>query len=491
MAGRRETMSKKSVAKHCEWGGLAGPVAKVVVPYEEFVKRKKTLIRPMGIEIDRDKLNPRLFDWQADIVHWALRRGRAAIFASCGLGKTLVQLEWANQIWKHTQAPVVIHCPIGIRQQTKLEAAKFKVKAPIAIVDDQSDLIDGLNLINYEKCHKFDFSQCSGVVLDESSCLKAINGQTRQLLTDIWSHARYRLPCTATPAPNDHMELGNHAEFLGVCNSIDMLSKYFVHDSGDTSKWRLRKHAVKEFWRWVSSWAVCISKPSDIGGSDEGFDLPELKIHRHYVDVPDREPPKRTFFHTTSMSATNIHTERKMTNRARCEKAADIARKVKDYCIIWCDTNYEADLLKSLLPEAVEIRGQESDRAKEEKLSGYSNGDYKILISKPSIAGFGMNWQHCNQMVFAGLSFSFERLYQAIRRCYRFGQERPVHVHVILADTDTAVSSAIARKAADFDLMQAGMAEAMREGTMEEFGRDVLRTAYTKTGRIELPEWLQ
>lgn len=458
--------------------------------YEDFIARKRTMIRPMGFEVPKNKLNPMLFDWQKDIVHWALRRGRAAIFAECGLGKTILQLEWANHVWRHVDAPVVIHCPVGVRHQTKREAEKFSVKAPIAIVDSQQQLIDGINLINYEKAHKFNFADCGGVVLDESGILKGVDGKTRQLLTEIWSHVDYKLPCTATPAPNDHMELGNHAEFLGVCAATDMLNRFFVHDSGDTAKWRLRKHAVKDYWRWVSSWAVCISKPSDIGGDDTQFILPELKIHRHFVDVPNRAPPRLTFFHVAALSATNIHVERRLTNEARCQRAAELANKVKDFAIVWCDTNYEADLLKSLLPMAVELRGQESDRVKEQKLAAFSNREYRILISKPSLAGFGMNWQHCNQMIFAGLSYSFERFYQAVRRCYRFGQDRPVHVHIVLADTDSAVNSTVARKSADFDLMRSGMAEAMQAGTLEEFGIDNHKTVYKKNGKLELPEWL-
>lgn len=457
--------------------------------YHEFIQRKRDLIKPHGFKVPSDRFNPAAFDWQTRIIDWSLRRGRSAVFAECGLGKTLMQLEWAHWVHRKTKQPVVIHCPVGVRQQTKKEAAKFSIKSKVKVVDSPDQMINGINLINYEKAHKFDFSGCAGVVLDESQILKGMDGKTRQLLTDVWQHVDFKLACTATPAPNDHMELGNHAEFLGVCPALDMLSKYFVHDSGDTSKWRLRKHAVQDFWKWVASWAVCISKPSDLGGDDDGFDLPELVIDRHFVEI-EREPPKGRFFHDTSLSATNIHTERKLTNDVRCAKAVELARACQDFCIIWCDTNYEADRLAELLPEAIEVRGSEPDRVKEQKLTDFSDQKTQILISKPSIAGLGMNWQHCNHMVYAGLSYSFEKMYQSIRRCWRFGQQRPVYVDVVLADTDSSVNSVIAKKSADFELMRSGMAEAMREGTLLEFGLDNQKVRFEKTQHIELPTWL-
>ena len=457
--------------------------------YDEFIQHKREMAKPYGFRVKSDRINQAAFDWQARIIEWTLRRGRAAVFAECGLGKTLIQLEWAHWVHKKTKQPVVIHCPVGVRRQTKQEAEKFGIKSKVAVVDSQSELINGINLINYEKAHKFDFNECSGVVLDESQILKSLDGKTRQLLTTKWSHVDYRLACTATPAPNDHMELGNHAEFLGICPALDMLSKYFVHDSGDTSKWRLRKYAVQDFWRWVASWAVCVSKPSDLDGDDTGFDLPDLTIDRHIVEVY-REPPKGRFFASHAVSATNIHSERRLTNDARCERAVELATADDDFCIIWCDTNYEADKLAALLPDAVEVRGSESDRVKEQKLADFSNQKYKRLISKPSIAGLGMNWQHCNHMVYAGLSYSFEKLYQSIRRCWRFGQERPVLVDIVLADTDSSVNSAIARKSSDFELMRSGMAEAMREGTLLEFGLDNHKTKFEKTEQLILPDWL-
>ena len=457
--------------------------------YEEFILKKRTQVRPHGFKIKPDRLNDALFPWQKEITVWALHRGRSAIFAACGLGKTLIQLEWASWVYRKTKQPVIIHCPVGVRPQTEREAKKFGIKTPVKIVNSQAEVIDGINLVNYEKLHKFDPKTFAGVVLDESSILKGQDSKTRKAMLESYGQCNFRLACTATPAPNDHMELGFHAEFLGVCTATEMLNRFFVHDSGETQTWRLKKHAKKDFWRWVASWAVCLGMPSDIGGDDAGFDLPELVTHRHMVKV-DRPKPKGTFFHLDPISAISIHEERRISNQARCEKAAELVRSNDDFWIVWCDTNYEADLLRELIPEAVEVRGAEKDEVKEAKLRSFSEGETRVIISKPSIAGFGMNWQHCNQMIFAGLSYSFEKYYQAVRRCYRFGQEREVHSHIILADTETAVQQAVARKEADFEAMRDGMSEAMREGMLESFGKDMKKTEYKKEGTIQLPNWL-
>jgi len=310
------------------------------------------------------------------------------------------------------------------------------------------------------------------------------------MLTKRYSKTKYKLACTATPAPNDCMELGNHAEFLGVCEAVDMLNRFFYHDSGDTSKWVLMPHGAKDFWRWVSQWAICIGKPSDIGGDDTGFDLPELRVHRHVVEVSDSSPIGEYLFNVSGLTATTIHEEKRLTCEARCIKAADLVRAVDGYCVVWCDTNYEADKLIEVLPNAVEVRGADKSTDKENKLAGFSSGKIETLISKPSIAGMGMNWQHCQTMVFAGLSYSFEEYYQAIRRCWRFGQTKPVDVHIVLADSENAINSAIARKESDFDAMRCGMAEAMRESTLEEFGLREGKRLYVGDKSFGLPSFL-
>lgn len=458
--------------------------------YQSFIASKQRRVQPMGFDVAVDDLNSCLFDWQKRAVQWALKRGRAALFEECGLGKTLQQLEWAAQVWKRERKPVVIHCPVGVRQQTLAEAGKFGISpwVSVEVVDDGSETVNGINLVNYEKLHKFDPSIFVGVVLDESSILKGMNSATRKQLKEAYRHCRYRLACTATPAPNDHMELGNHAEFLGICEPVDMLNRYFVHDSGDTSKWRLRGHGVKPFWQWVSQWAVCVSKPSDIGGDDAGFILPELKITRHHVTADEDDTPSGMLFNTSGVSATTIHEEKRLTNSARCRRAAELAKATRGPVLIWCDTNYEADELAKHLPKAVDVRGDSPD--KEKNLLGFARGDFRILISKPTIAGFGMNYQHCNTMIFAGLSYSYEQYYQAIRRCWRFGQTKPVNVHIILADSDSAMESAIARKEVDHLVMQSGMGEALRDANLAEFNVDIMKRSYSTGRKMELPAFL-
>ena len=458
--------------------------------YQEFIRSKQRSIEPMGFEVDKDRLNPMLHDWQRSTVHWSLRRGRAALFEECGLGKTPQQLVWAEEVHRHTQMPVVIHCPVGVSQQTKEESEKFNIGCRVEVVNDSSEIVDGINLVNYEKIHRFHGVKWGGVVPDESSILKSMNGKTRNLLCDTYRDTPFKLCCTATPAPNDNMELGNHAEFLGVCDASDMLNRFFYHDSGETSKWVLMPHGEKDFWGWMASWAVCISKPSDIGGDDTGYNLPELDVRRHYVAVDEQLHSDGWLFRSAGMSATTIHEEKRITNEARCRKAADLARAANGPVIVWCDTNYEADLLAKLIPGAVEVRGSMKSEVKESRLAGFTHGEFNVLITKSTIAGFGMNWQHCRNQVFAGLSYSFEQFYQAVRRSWRFGQLEPVTVDIVLAETESGLNSAIASKEAAFRMMQSGMAEAMREATLEQlFGREG-KVKYTATGKPRIPSFL-
>jgi hypothetical protein len=458
--------------------------------YQEFIAKKRKPVESTGFSVDENDLNSNLFDWQARIVKWSLMRGRSAIFADCGLGKTLCQLNWAEHVYNYTQKPIVIHTPVGVRKQTQREADKFAIDCEVKVVDEPREVINGINIINYEKLHKFEDVDFGGVVLDESSVLKGLTSKTRQLLTERYVGMRFKLACTATPAPNDHMELGNHAEFLGVCNSVDMLNRFFYHDSGDTAKWVLMGHARKQFWAWVAQWAICIAKPSDIGGSDKGYDLPELNVERHFVSVENEVATDGFLFNVAGISATSIHDEKRQTNESRCKKAAELLKNIDGPAIIWCDTNYEADELKRVIPEAIEVRGTLKDSEKERLLFGFSNGDYRVLISKGSIAGVGMNWQHCNNMIFAGLGFSFEVFYQSIRRCWRFGQTNAVNVHVILAESESAINSVVARKEADFDAMRCGMSEAMRDATLDQFGLREGKTFYKPAKKMLAPSFI-
>lgn len=461
----------------------------IEIDYAAFIAKKQRRVESFGFEVELDQLNGNLFDWQKRAVQWAVRRGRAALFEECGLGKTLQQLEWARLVHQKTGEPVVVHTPVGVRKQTQREAEKFGIGCEVAIVDEPCQIANGISLINYEKLHKFSECRFAGVVLDESSILKGMNSATRNQLKDAYLTTRYRLACTATPAPNDHMELGNHADFLGICEPVDMLNRYFVHDSGDTSKWRLRGHAERDFWDWVSQWAVCISKPSDIGGNDDGYDLPELEIERHHVTPEIDNAPKGMLFNTAGISATTMHDEKRLTNSARCRKAAEIANDASGAVLIWCDTNYEADELRKHLPDAVEVRGDDKD--KEAKLLAFAENQFRILVSKPSIAGFGMNYQHCSTQIFAGLSYSFEAYYQAVRRSWRFGQTRPVRIHIVIADSDSAIQSAVARKEADHAVMQSGMSQAMARGNGSTINSDMIKQKYITKVRFSIPSFLE
>ncbi len=310
----------------------------------------------------------------------------------------------------------------------------------------------------------------------------------------MFAGTQYRLACTATPSPNDHTELGNHAEFLGVMKATDMQSRWFYHDSGDTGTWTLMPHAAKDFWAWVASWAICIGMPSDLGGSDDGYVLPELRTHRHYVEIPELALTEGMLFNVgRTISATNIHSEKRLSVEYRVNKAAELVRDEPERkCVIWCDSNQEQDMLADALGElCVSIQGSDKPDAKESLERQWRVGDVPVLITKGSIFGAGMNWQHCSKMIFVGLTYSFEQYYQSIRRCWRFGQRNEVDVHLVIAETETAMQSAIARKESDFESMRSGMAEAMRSRTLEEFGLDSVRAEKPSGSVVTIPAWLK
>lgn len=459
--------------------------------YKQFLKSKRQELKPFGFEVEQSQLNRHLFQWQRNVVQWALLRGRAALFEECGLGKTLQQLAWAEQVHKRTNKPVVIHTPVGVRRQTQDEAKRFQIDCPVHVTNKQSEVKNGINLVNYEKLHLFDTSSFAGVVLDESSVLKAFTGKTKQLLCDAYKDTPYRLACTATPAPNDHMELGNHSEFLGVLPSREMLSRWFINDTMKAGGYRLRGHAKDDFWRWVASWAVCLSKPSDIGGSDEGYELPELKTHRHIVEVEEMEPTPGMLFNVAQISATSLYEVKRSTAEARVRKAVELAGNHDGPVLIWCDTNDEADRLALELPEANEVRGADSEDDKDRKMREFSDGTVRILITKPSVAGFGMNWQHCSYQIFAGLTFSFESFYQAVRRCWRFGQTKPVDVHLVMAECDSALEKTIGRKQLDHDVMRNGMADAMKHATGGKILAELRPSEINEIKTISIPQWMK
>lgn len=447
--------------------------------YADFIDSKRSRFQPVGFECSH--LNQKLFEWQRDIVKWALRKGRAALFEDCGLGKTFQQIEWARAVCEHTGGRVLILAPLAVAKQTSHEASKLSVAVTVCLTGE--DVKDGINVTNYERLHHFSPEGWSGIVLDESSILKSFDGSTRKQITEFAEAIQYRLCCTATPSPNDHMELGTHAEFLGVMKRSEMLSKYFVHDGADTSKWRLKRHAETEFWKWVCSWAVAIRKPSDIGYSDDGWVLPELRIHQVTVDA---EFDSGTLFPVEAKTLEERREARKQSLPNRIAAAADLVKNGgKDPWLIWCDLNAESEGLANAIPRAIEVRGSQEHSDKERILDDFSSGKVKRLVTKPSIAGFGMNWQHCNRMIFVGLSDSYEALYQSIRRCWRFGQQRPVDVYVVTGTHEGAVVRNIERKEALYTRMMDEMVVHMQTEMTREVRGEIER-ATSAESRIEM-----
>lgn len=418
--------------------------------YEDFLLSKKEKTHSYGFE--PEDLNKYLFDWQKECVRFLVRRGRAAIFADCGLGKTLQQLEWARQVCRYTGGNVLILAPLAVSKQTKREGEKFGYT--VTICRSQEDVQKGINITNYEMLSKFEPESFKGVVLDESSILKSYMGATKRAIINAFKDTPYRLAATATPSPNDHMEILNQAEFLGVMKSSEALAIWFINDSTHSGKYRLKKHAVKDFWDWVSTWAICMSRPSDIGFSDEGYELPELIKH---TEIIKSVPEEGEIIHNVDTSATGFHKEKKRTAEERAKKCAEIVYSTDEQYVVWCDTDYEADLLRKYIPDAIEVRGSQKAEYKEQAAVDFIDGKYRVLISKPKIFGYGLNFQNCRNCVFCGLSYSYENYYQAVRRFYRFGQTRDVNIYVVVADTEDFILKAVTDKQGLQDEMHTNM----------------------------------
>ena len=433
--------------------------------YETFLATKRVIAPPVGFAADRAAFPPSLFPFQADIIAWALRLGRAAMFEGTGLGKTIQQLVWSDQVCRHTAADpnggrVLILAPLAVAQQTVREGRQFGIT--VTYCRDQSDVRDGINITNYERLHLFDPAVFAGVVLDESSILKSYDGKTRTQIIEAFAATPYRLACTATPAPNDYMELGNHAEFLGVMSRVEMLSMFFVHDGGETQKWRLKGHATGDFWRWLASWAVMLRMPSDLGYDDGAFVLPPLDMHTHTVESV--AAPEGMLFAVEAQTLIERRRARKASLSERVERCAAIVATAPDApWLIWCDLNAEADALVREIPDAVQISGADSADVKEARMLAFATGAIRVLVTEASIAGFGMNWQHCAHVAFVGLTDSWESYFQAIRRCWRFGQTRAVQCHVITSTAEGAVVANIERKERDAAQMAAEMVKHMRD----------------------------
>lgn len=432
--------------------------------YKKFLERKQKTHVLSGFDVDESKLNKNLFEFQRFIVKRSLKAGKYAIFADCGLGKTLMQLEWANQVSNYTNKPVLILAPLAVVGQTMQEGVKFGIN------------MSNISVQNYEQLDNIDTSIYSGIVLDESSILKNFEGETKKTIIDCFKKTPYKLACTATPSPNDPMELGNHSEFLDVMSRNEMLAMYFVHDGGETAKWRLKGHATKMFYQFVGSWAIMLNKPQDIGFEMIGYDLPKLNLCENQIKTPKRN--NGSLFNDAIISATNFNQELRLTKIERLEEVVKlIADKPDENFIIWIKQNEEGEMLKKLLPEAIEVKGSDSNEWKKEKLLGFANNEFRILITKTKIASFGMNYQNCRNQIFASLDFSFEGLYQAIRRSYRFGQKNEVNIYLITTDTMANVKQAIDTKQKQFEIMQDEMAKAvnfnLQGGQMNENTFDV------------------
>ena len=443
--------------------------------YSEFIAAKAEASIPVGFE-PKD-MGGDLFDFQRAIVEWACKRGRAAIFADTGLGKTAMQVEWARQVNEYTGGDVLIAAPLCVAQQTVEEAAKFGIH--VRYCRDQKDAKPGITITNYEMLERFNPADFAGVVLDESSILKAHDSKTRARITGMFRDTPYKLSCTATPSPNDHMELGNQAEFLGVMSAVEMLAMFFVHDGGDTSQWRLKGHGKTKFWAWMSTWSVCIRNPADLGFDGARYNLPGLRMHEHVIESPDALPGQ--LFSGLAQTLTERRDAKRQSMGDRIKVAADLVNSHNRPAIVWCHLNDESKAIAAAIPDAVEVTGSMTLDQKEAAIMAFTHGTKRVIVTKASIAGFGMNWQHCHDMVFAGLDDSYESFYQAIRRCHRFGQHHVVDAHLVSAESEGAVKANLERKQAQADDMADSMVAHMREMTQQAIkGAAVEKSEYKR-----------
>lgn len=456
--------------------------------YAAFLDAKRIVDPATGIADPAADFHVGAKAHQDAITRWGLRRGRSAVFAGTGLGKTLIELTWAREVARHTGKPVLILAPLAVTDQHVSEGEKFGVEA--RAVERQADCGPGVNVTNYQKLDRFDLSAFGGVVLDESSILKSHDGHYRARLTADAARVPFRLAATATPAPNDFMELGNHAEFLGVMSYTDMLSTFFVHDASDTRVWRLKGHAEQAFWSWMASWAVMLTKPSDIGFDDAGYDLPPLNRIAH--EVRSEAPEAFDALGLAPLVAETLGDRLKARREsvgARVAKAIALTSADRPF-VWWGNLNAETEGVTSGIPGAVEVRGSDRDDDKRAKLKAFSEGRIRVLVTKPTVAGFGMNWQHCADTGFIGLSDSFEQVYQAIRRFWRFGQAKPVTAHFVHADTEGAVIANLDRKERDAERMRQAMAAAMGDLSANEVrGLTRDRPDYRPQLTMTLPKW--
>lgn len=454
--------------------------------YDDFINAKLSMVQRAGI--DAPLRDYGMFPHQIDLTRWALRRGCAAIFADTGLGKSRMQVAWADTVCRETKRDVLILAPLAVAEQTVEEGQRIGVN--ITHAREQSDVQPGITITNYDRLHKFDTDRFGAVVLDESSIIKHHTAKTLQTLLDAFRNTPYKLACTATPAPNDWTELGNHAEFLGVRSRAEMLAEFFIHDAAETQVWRLKGHARHIFWRWVSSWGAMVRSPADLGHDASAYELPPLHVHQHTVEIEHN--PEHGLFPMEAQSLMDRRNARRQSLVERVRECASISNANDAPWVVWCDLNAEGDALTAAINGAVQISGADDTETKERRLHDFAHGKIRVLVSKPSICGFGLNWQHCAHMSFVGVTDSFESYYQAVRRSWRFGQTKPVNVHIFASNQEGAVVANLKRKEQDAKKMADAMAletiDAVRSSVI---GNRKETNIYAPDTRIQLPNFMR
>jgi len=451
--------------------------------YRAFIASREASSVKTGF--DPKPINTAAKAHQEAVIRFALERGKSAAFLDTGLGKSFIELEFARQCAEETGKPSLILTPLAVAGQMVREGQKFNIEA--RQIREQSEVGAGVMVANYERLQKLDPSSFGAVILDESSILKSYAGKTRAMIQDAFDATPFKLAATATPSPNDHTELGNHAEFLGVIRQQEMLSKWFINDTSTASQdWRLKGHAVEDFWAFVASWSRCATLPSDLGGDDTGYVLPDVvrKVHKVKADRSENVA-EGMLFRIPEMSATSFHEEKRLTLDQRCELAAELATHDKPVTV-WCETNEESTALARMIPGAMEVHGSLDPDEKERRLLGFADGDYRVIVTKPKLAGFGVNWQHCAHAVFASISFSYEQHYQAVRRSHRFGQSETVRNDIVISDTEASIWEAVNVKSKKHDEMKRRMADAMRAAQSEV----VRRVKYERPLELAFPAWI-
>jgi len=452
--------------------------------YREFIAGKASAAYSFGFPAK--SINERAKYHQKVAIEYALDKGRASLFLDTGLGKSLCELEFARECAEETGKPSLILTPLAVAGQMVREGQKFNIDA--RQIREQSEVGQGVMVANYERLAKLDPTCFGAIVLDESSILKSFAGQTRAKLQEAFRDTEYRLCATATPSPNDHMELGNHAEFMGVMRQQEMLSKWFINDTSTASQdWRLKGHAVDDFWQWVASWSRCATLPSDLGGDDTGYILPEIdrQIHTVKRDIT-KDVDQGMLFAIPEMSATSFHKEKRMTINERCERAAELANHDRPVTV-WCETNDESAMLAGMIDGAVEVHGSLSADEKEKRLLDFADGKFRAIVTKPKLAGFGVNWQHCAHAVFASISFSYEQHYQAVRRSHRFGQTERVKNDIVISDTENTVWDAVNIKSQKHVEMKRRMGAAMKKAQSQA----ATRVKYERPLDLAFPDWIK